>query len=146
MLNNISKLLTGDLLKILCDMGHGDSIVIADANFPADTCYKRLIRLPGLNASQVIGAIKELFPLDVAYSDYAVSVMDLTDGDKKKGLKEPEAWSDIKNLLKDQYPGLELGKIERFDFYEQAKNAYAVIATGEERIYGNFILVKGCVL
>ena len=146
MLNNISKLLTGDILKILCDMGHGDSIVIADANFPADTCAKRLIRLPAVNASQVISAIKELFPLDVAYSDYAVSVMDLTDGDKKKGLPEPEAWTDVKNVLKDQYPQLELGKIERFDFYEKAKNAYAVIATGEERIYGNFILVKGCVL
>lgn len=146
MLNKISKLLTGDILKILCDMGHGDSIVIADANFPADTCAKRLIRLPAVDASQVIGAIKDLFPLDVAYSDYAVSVMDLTEGDKKKGLPEPEAWAEVKNLLKDQYPELKLGKIERFDFYEQAKKAYAVIATGEERIYGNFILVKGCVL
>lgn len=146
MLNNISKLLTGDILKILCDMGHGDSIVIADANFPADTCAKRLIRLPAVNASQVIKAIKDLFPLDVAYSEHAVSVMDLTDSDKKRGLPEPEAWTDVKNLLNDQYPNLELGKIERFDFYEQAKNAYAVIATGEERIYGNFILVKGCVL
>lgn len=146
MLNNISKLLTGDILKILCDMGHGDSIVIADANFPADTCAKRLIRLPAVNASEVIGAIKELFPLDVAYSKYAVSVMDLTDGDKKKGLPEPEAWTDVKNVLSDKYPELQLGKIERFDFYEQAKKAYAVIATGEERIYGNFILVKGCVL
>ena len=146
MLSNVSKLLTGDILKILCDMGHGDSIVIADANFPADTCAKRLIRLPGVNASQVIEAIKELFPLDVAYSDYAVSVMDLTDGDKKKGLPEPEAWADVKKVLSSHYPNLQLGKIERFDFYEQAKKAYAVIATGEERIYGNFILVKGCVL
>lgn len=146
MLNNVSKLLTGDILKILCDMGHGDSIVIADANFPADTCSKRLVRLPGINASQVIDAIKNLFPLDVNYSDFPVSVMDLTDADKKKGMKEPVAWTEVKNILKEQYPSLELGKVERFDFYERAKNAYAVIATGEERIYGNFILVKGCVL
>lgn len=146
MLNNLDKLLTGELLKILCDMGHGDSIVIADANFPADTYSKRLVRLPGTNASQVIGAIKSIFPLDVDYSVYPVSVMDLTDDDKKKGLSEPVAWLDVKKILSDKYPNLEFGKIERFKFYECAKNAYAVISTGEERIYGNFILIKGCVL
>ena len=84
--------------------------------------------------------------IEIPVSDYAVSVMDLTDGDKKKGLPEPEAWADVKKVLSSHYPNLQLGKIERFDFYEQAKKAYAVIATGEERIYGNFILVKGCVL
>lgn len=147
MLNGINKLLTGDILKVLCDMGHGDVLILADANFPGEaiaksTSYGKLLRMPGADVNTLLQAIKPLFPLDVAYTEHPAAVMELTDGDKEKGLPTPEAWKDYTATL----DGMELGKIERFDFYEKAKKAYAVIETGEERIYGNLLLVKGCVL
>ena len=138
MLKNIDKLLTGDLLKILCDMGHGDELVIADANFPADTCALRLLRLPGIDGVSALRSILTVFPLDT-YSSTAF-IMDLTDGDKAKGMPEPVIWPEYERLCG------KLEKMERFSFYERAKKAYAVIQTGEERQYGNLILVKGVVL
>lgn len=146
MLNGINKLLTGDMLKALCDMGHGDTLVIADANFPAETVAKRLIRCPGVNSSQMLEAIKDIFPVDVHYSDDAARVMELTDSDKAKGMATPIAWQEYLEILMEQYPEIGLCHVERFDFYEEAKNAYAVIQTGEERQYGNLILTKGVVL
>lgn len=139
MLQGISKLLTGDMLKLLCDMGHGDELVIADTNFPAEAVAKRLIRCPGVDGGQLLEAILPLFPLDT-YVDSPVSVMDLTNGDRAKGMAEPEVWQVYRGAS-----GQELGLIERFEFYERAKNAFAIIQTGEERQYGNLLLVKGVV-
>ncbi len=139
MLQGISKLLTGDMLKLLCDMGHGDELVIADANFPAETVAHRLIRCPGVDGSQLLEAMLPLFPLDT-YVEHPACVMDLTDGDKAKGIPEPEVWQVYRTIS-----GQDLGLIERFAFYERTKNAYAVIQTGEERQYGNLLLVKGVV-
>lgn len=138
MLKGIDKLLTGDILKILCDMGHGDELVIADGNFPAETYAQRLIRLPGIDGAKAAEAILSVFPLDT-YSTPAF-IMDLTDGDKAKGMPEPVIWQEYMKLT----GGFE--KLERFTFYERAKKAYCVIQTGEERQYGNLILVKGVVL
>ena len=140
MLKGIDKLLTGELLKALCDMGHGDELVIADANFPAETVAKRLIRVPGVDGVRVAEAVLSVFPLDT-YVDNPACVMDLTDGDKAKGMPEPVIWRDYARVT-----GEELGLIERFEFYERAKNAYLVIQTGEERQYGNLLLTKGVVL
>ncbi len=140
MLKGINKLLTGDLLKILCDMGHGDELVIADANFPAETCAQRLIRIPDADGVKVAEAIMSVFPLD-DYVDHPAIVMDLTESDKKKGMRRPNIWDDYQSVVKRNVMG-----IERFEFYERAKKAYAVIQTGEERQYGNLILVKGVVL
>lgn len=137
MLKGINKRLTGDLLKVLCDMGHGDELVIADANFPAETYAKRLIRMPGLDGVTVARAVLSVFPLD-SYSQPA-AVMDLTDGDNAKGMREPSIWEDFILLT----GGIE--KIERYAFYERARKAFAVIQTGEERQYGNLILVKGVI-
>ncbi|MBE6877559.1 MAG: hypothetical protein E7488_00080 [Ruminococcaceae bacterium] len=145
MLKGISKILTGDILKILCDMGHGDELVIADANFPAETVAKRLVRCPGIDGSQLLEAIAELFPLD-NYVEFPANVMDLTDGDKAKGMPTPEVWDIYKNiLLKMDNDFTALGKIERNEFYNRTKNAYAVIQTGEERQYGNILIVKGVI-
>ena len=138
MLKGIDKLLTGDILKILCDMGHGDELVIADANFPAETCAKRLIRLPGIDGVKTLQAILTVFPLDT-YSDPAI-IMDMTADDKKR-MPEPVIWKEYQKEC-----ATELKKIDRFEFYDRAKNAYAVIQCGEERQYGNIILVKGVVL
>ena len=139
MLKGINKLLTGDLLKILCDMGHGDELVIADANFPAETCAQRLVRLPDTDGVKAAEAVLSVLPLDT-YSKYPALIMDLTDGDKEKGMPEPTIWPEYEKLCGG------LAKLERYAFYERAKKAYAVIQTGEERQYGNLILVKGVVL
>lgn len=138
MLKRIDKLLTGDILKILCDMGHGDELVIADANFPAETCAKRLVRMPGIDGVRALEAVLSVFPLDT-YSD-PVFLMDLTDEDKLR-MDKPEIWTNYHDAVV-----VEPKKLERFEFYERAKKAYAVIQTGEERQYGNLILVKGVVL
>jgi len=138
MLKNVDRLLTGDLLKVLCDMGHGDELVIADANFPAEALASRLIRLPGIDGVRAAEAVLSVFPLDT-YNDPAY-IMDLTDGDKAKGMPQPVIWAEYEKLT----GGVE--KLERFDFYERAKKAYCIIQTGEERQYGNLILVKGVVL
>lgn len=140
MLKGIDKLLTGDILKALCDMGHGDELVIADANFPAETVAKRLIRVPGIDGVRMAEAIMSVFPLD-SYVDAPACVMDLTDGDKAKGMPTPVIWSEYARVM-----SAELGKIERFAFYERAEKAYLVIQTGEERQYGNLLLTKGVVL
>lgn len=143
MLKNIDKLLTGDILKLLCDMGHGDELVIADANFPADALATRLIQLPGIDGVRAAEAVLSVLPLDT-YSDPAF-IMDLTDGDKEKGMPEPVIWPQYAQLVMKN--GAEaLKKQERYEFYERAKKAYAIIQTGEERQYRNLILVKGVVL
>lgn len=145
MLNGISTILTGDMLKVLCDMGHGDELVIADANFPADTYAKRLVRCSGINGAQLLEAILPLLPLD-SYTDDQAVVMDLTDGDKGKGMPTPEVWADYSRIIAENCEFFkELDKIERHEFYERTKKAYAVFQTSEHRQYGNLLLVKGVV-
>ncbi len=95
--------------------------------------------MPGVDGGELLEAVMPLFPLDT-YSEKSAYVMELTDGDKAKGTPEPEVWQ----VYRDK-TGVELGRIERFAFYERAKNAYAVIQTGESRQYGNLLLVKGVV-
>ena len=146
MLKKVSKLLTGDMLKVLCDMGHGDEIVIADANFPAETVAKRLIRVPGIDAVSLCEAILEVFPLD-SYSDYPAALIDLTDSDKKKGMPVPGIWAEYEEILSEaSQKRVEIELMERYTFYERAQKAFAVIQTGEEKQYGNLILVKGVIL
>lgn len=145
MLKGISTILTGDMLKVLCDMGHGDELVIADANFPAETYAKRLIRCSGVNGVQLLEAILPLFPLD-SYTEHQAIVMDLTDGDKGKGMAQPEVWEDYhKSVAQNCEWFNKLAKLERSEFFERTKSAYVVIQTGEYRQYGNLLLVKGVV-
>lgn len=141
MLKHIPKILSPDLMKILLEMGHGDEIVIADGNFPASTCAKRLIRCDGHGVPEILNAILEYFPLDT-YSKHSVSLMQVVDGDTVK----PTIWQEYKEVVTKQEPtGTEFEFIERFDFYERAKNAYAVVATSEAALYANIILKKGVV-
>lgn len=145
MLNGISTILTGDMLKILCDMGHGDELVIADANFPAETYAKRLVRCSGVNGAQLLEAILPILPLD-SYTSHQAVVMDLTDGDKGKGMPTPDVWADYEEIIKRncEFFG-DLDKVERLEFYERTMKAYAVFQTSEHRQYGNLLLVKGVV-
>ncbi|MBZ9686037.1 fucose isomerase [Clostridium estertheticum] len=141
MLKHIPKILSPDLMKILLEMGHSDEIVIADGNFPASTCGKRLIRCDGHGVPEVLSAILEFFPLDT-YSEHSVSLMQVVQGD----ITKPVIWQEYKDIVEKMEPtGLEFEFIERFEFYERAKNAYAVIATSEAALYANIILKKGVV-
>ena len=151
MLKGINKKLTGEMLKVLCDMGHGDVLIIADANFPAEsisknTTYGKVIRCSGIDGDELLKAIVDLFPLDVDYSEFPACVMERTDSDIVKGMPTPIMWNNYIETLNGYYPSLDLGRIERMEFYERAKKAYVVIQTGEERQYGNLLLIKGCVL
>lgn len=143
MLKNIPSILSPELLKILMEMGHGDEIVIADGNFPGASMAQRLVRLDGHGVPPILEAILKLFPLD-PYVDRAVGVMQLVPDDT---VKTP-IWDEYRTIIKnsgesDKFDDFEF--IERFEFYERAKKAYAVIATGESALYANLILKKGCV-
>ncbi len=142
MLKNIPPIISPELIKILMEMGHGDEIVLADGNFPAATCGKRLVRCDGHGVSPLLDAILKLFPLDT-YVDSPVSLMAVVPGDSI----EPVIWDEYKDIVnKYDEKASRFQFVERFEFYERAKKAYAVVATGETALYANIILKKGVVL
>ena len=140
MLKGISPLISPELLKVLDEMGHGDEIVLADANFPSSSIGQRVIRADGLGTAELLAAILPLFPLDQYDSDHFV-LMEVVPGDTVV----PVIWEAYKALLNYYEPGTEVHKIERFAYYERAKKAYCVVATGEKAQYANIILKKGVV-
>ncbi|KAM4703899.1 fucose mutarotase [Rhinophrynus dorsalis] len=145
-LRGIPSVLSPELLYALARMGHGDEIVLADANFPASSTSKsgpELIRADGLGIPRLLEAILHLFPLDT-YVASPAAVMDLVESDKEKDLKTP-VWDEYKNLLAKAGCEAPLQKVERYAFYERAKTAFAVVATGETALYGNLILKKGVI-
>ncbi|MBE6880176.1 MAG: fucose isomerase [Ruminococcaceae bacterium] len=144
MLKNIPPILSPELLKVLCEMGHSDRIVIADGNFPAESMGKNaiVIRADGHGVPELLDAILQLFPLDT-YVEKPVSLMQVMKGDNAK----TPIWDTYKEIVSkyDDRGTKAIGEIERFEFYEQAKTAYAIIATGETAIYANIMLQKGVV-
>ncbi|MBR2969414.1 MAG: fucose isomerase [Clostridia bacterium] len=142
MLKGLPKILSPELLKILCEMGHGDEIVIADANFPSETFGKRVVRADGIGGCALLEAVLKVLPLDT-YSDPNMILMELMDCDK--GVVNPAIWEEYKKIATENDDNVRLGRIDRFEFYERAKSAYAVVATGEEAIYANIILKKGVI-
>lgn len=146
MLKGIPKVLTPEMLKILCEMGHDDEIVIADAHFPAEAMGKRVIQYPCISAPEMVEAIVKVMPLDT-YVDAPIKVMSLVESDIQKGMKTPDMWEQVRVSASEiEQFEVKLGEYERFEFYEHARKAYAIIQTGEERQYGNFMLRKGVVL
>ena len=140
MLKNISPILSPELLKILMEMGHGDEIVIGDGNFPAASVAQRLVRLDGHGVPEILDAILKLMPLDT-YVDAPVALMDNNDAANR-----PEIWAQYEDVVRANEGDKAFELIERFAFYDRAKKAYAVIATGETAIYANIILKKGVVV
>lgn len=144
MLKNIPPILSPDMLKVLCEMGHGDRLVIADANFPATSMGKNAIvlRADGHSATELLDAILTLFPLDT-YVEHPVSLMQVMPGDN---VKTP-IWDEYKAIVaKHDARGADaFGEIERFAFYEESKKVYAIIATGEKALYANVMLQKGVI-
>jgi L-fucose mutarotase len=143
MLKTIPKILTPEILKVLAEMGHGDEIVIADGNFPAASicsCGPIELRADGHGAPELLKAVLKLFPLDT-YSDPNLMLMEVMKGDKV----ETPIWDKYRTIAEKADSATKIGTIERFAFYERAKKAYAVIATGETALYANIILKKGVV-
>ena len=141
MLKGIPSVLSPELLRILMEMGHGDEIVIADGNFPSAAIAQRLIRLDGHGVTEILDAVMKFFPLDT-YTPEPIGLMAVVLGDDVK----PVIWEDYKSVINKYEPeNCKIEFIERFDFYERAKKAYAVIATGETAIYANILLKKGVV-
>ena len=138
MLNKIPKILSPELVKIMMEMGHGDEIVIADGNFPSESIGQRCVRADGHGAPEIVEAILELMPLDT-YAD-PVFLMEKVPGDETP----VPIWDTYKKIIAP-HTDAEFGMIERFAFYERAKKAYCVVATGETAIYANVILKKGVV-
>lgn len=142
MLKGVSKIVSPELVKVLCEMGHGDEIVIADGNFPSENFGKRVIRADGISGTAMLDACLALIPLDT-YSDPNFILMQLMDCDV--GKINPVIWEEYKAIAEKYDKNVRVGNIGRFDFYERAKNAYAVIATGEAAVYANIILKKGVI-
>ena len=139
MLKKIPKILSPELVKIMMEMGHGDEIVIADGNFPSESIGQRCVRADGHGAPELLSAILELMPLDT-YAD-PVFIMEKVPGDETP----VPIWDTYKEIVAP-YTKTPIGGIERFAFYERAKKAYCVVATGETAIYANVILKKGVVV
>ena len=141
MLRNIPPILSPDLLHTLQAMGHGDEIVIADANFPATSMGQRCHRLDGLSATDVLEAVLKLLPLDTFVPDPALVMEVVGDPDAI-----PPIVASFQAILTETADNpAKIDGLERFSFYDRAKQAFAIVQTGETRLYGNIILKKGVI-
>ena len=145
MLKGIPAILSPELLKTLCEMGHSDRLVISDGNFPAESMGKncKVIRMDGHGVPELLEAILKVFPLDT-YTDKPVSLMEKVPGDTV----ETPIWEEFAKIIeRNDNRGREIiGNIERFAFYEEAKTSYLIIATSEKALYANIVLQKGVVI
>lgn len=146
MLKGIPAILSPELLKVLCEMGHSDRLVIADGNFPCETMGKDaiVVRMDGHGVPEILDAILQVFPLD-SYVEQPVQLMEVMDCDK--GIIETPIWDEYKKIVAkyDDRGADAVGNTERFKFYDEAKKCYAIIATGEGAVYANVMLQKGVV-
>ena len=145
MLKGIPSIISADLLWVLRVMGHGDVLTIADRNFPAhsvaqQTTSKQLIPMGGVNDTEALAAILKLYPLDT-FIDEQIHHMQV--------VGEPDTRLEVHNEALDEckavMPEVKMGSIERFAFYEAAKQSFAVVQTSEDRPYGCFLITKGVV-
>lgn len=141
MLIGIPNALTPDLLRHLKAMGHGDELVIADANFPAEACAARIERLPGITATEALKAILTLMPLD-SYVDHPARSMQVV-GDPDA---VPEIVAEFQQIIDETADNpAKITSVERHAFYVEARKTYCIVQTAETRFYGNLILQKGVV-
>jgi L-fucose mutarotase len=145
MLKGIPSILSPELLRVLMEMGHGDELVIGDGNFPAASVSAEtaagLFRADGHGVPELLEAIMQLFPLD-QYVEKPVALMAVASGDNYK----PQIWPKYRDIITRHEPDFkDFEMVERFAFYERAKRAYAILATGETALYANVILKKGVV-
>jgi L-fucose mutarotase len=141
MLKTLDPLLTPDLLYALRAMGHGDEIVIVDANYPAESAGPEVVRLDAADATRVLDAVLSVMPLDTFVPE-ACWRMEVS-GDPAA---EQPIFGEFRAVIaRREGAQFTLGQLERFAFYERARHAFAIIATGERRLYGNVLLKKGVI-
>lgn len=140
MLKNIPPLLGPELLSTLRAMGHGDEIVIADGNFPAEFLGPMVIRADGISATDMLDAVLTVLPLDQFVDETAIAMQVVGDPAARQPIDD-----EFEAIIARHEPGKPYSKIERYAFYDRAKKAAAVIQTGEARLYGNIILKKGVI-
>lgn len=141
MLRNIDPILSPELLHTLRAMGHGDEIVIADANFPGTSTGPDCLRADGSTASEMLRAVLSVMPLDTFVDDPALTMQVVDDPDAV-----PEAVADFQTIINAVADApAEIQSLERFAFYDRAASAFAIVQTGERRLYGNIILKKGVI-
>ncbi len=141
MLKGIPPLISPDFMKVLMEMGHGDEIVIVNANFPAASNARRLIRCDGSTGAQVLEAVMRFLPLDTFVAKPA-TLMDVASSETNV----PEVWAEYQAVIKCIEPWVkEFETVSWMEFYERARSAYAIVATGERRRYANIILRKGII-
>jgi len=139
MLRHIDPVLSPELLAILRQMGHGDEIAIVDANFPAVTMGKRVVRADGVSATHMAEAILKLMPLDAFVSDVAFYMQQVHAPDEPAPV-----CVEFEGLVKQYGQGkFGMTPLERFAFYDRVRTSFAVVSTAERRLYGNLILKKG---
>ncbi|HEX8667551.1 MAG TPA: RbsD/FucU domain-containing protein [Allosphingosinicella sp.] len=140
MLKGIDPILGPELLAALRAMGHGDDIAIVDANFPAAANARRLMRVDGVDAVRVTAAVAALMPLDdfVPAAAWRMAVVDAPD-------EVPPVTALFEEALRANGYSGPIEAVERHAFYERARGAFAVVATGEARLYGNLLLRKGVI-
>jgi L-fucose mutarotase len=141
MLKGIPPILSPELLLLIAQMGHGDELVLADANFPAAGIARRLVRADGHRVGALLEAILQLFPLD-SFVEEPAAVMRRVDRPDEAA----PVWNDFQKIL-NHAEGRAIGieRVERFAFYDRSKAAFGVVATGETALYGNLILKKGVI-
>ncbi|MFY0624453.1 MAG: ribose ABC transporter [Pelagimonas sp.] len=141
MLRNIDPILSPELLHTLRAMGHGDELVISDANFPGTSSGPTCIRADGSDASTMLRAVLSVMPLDTYVDDPALTMQVVGDAEAL-----PEAVAAFQTIINDTADApRSIQSLERFAFYERASKAFAVVQTGERRLYGNIIVKKGVV-
>ena len=140
MLKNIPPILGPDLLAILRAMGHGDEIAIVDANYPADGAGPVLVRLDGVSATDVLDAILTLMPLDDFVDEAAICMQVVGNASQREPVME-----EFDAIITRHEPGMKLASLERFAFYERVAKGYAIVQSGERRLYGNILLKKGVI-
>jgi L-fucose mutarotase len=141
MLKGISPLLSPELLALLCRMGHGDEIVLADAHFPAESLNRRVLRADGLRVAPLLDAVLPLFELD-SYVESPLVMMAAVEGDSL----DPTVEIAYRRAIDRHCPAAPpIAHIGRFDFYDRARQAFAVVVTGETAKYGNILLKKGVI-
>ena len=141
MLKGLDPLLSPDLLYDLRAMGHGDEVTIVDANYPGSSAGPEVVRLDAANAIQALDAILSVMPLD-DFVPEACWVMTPVE----KGGKEPSIFAEFRSVIgAREGKKFKLAALERFEFYARAKQSFAIVATGERRLYGNIILKKGII-
>jgi L-fucose mutarotase len=141
MLKGIDPLLHADLLHVLRAMGHGDELAIVDANFPATTMGRRVVRIDGVSATRALEAVLSVLPLD-DFVEAPCTRMDVV-GDPDAVPEICAAFQAIVDRSESRH--LELARLERFAFYARAREAFALIQTGETRLYGNLLVKKGVI-